>query len=72
MKKGLQIAGIACIVGGVPALLFAALSLHGYYHVLDGSAELYARLYRRAVIFFAAGAALAAAGAVCLIARRKK
>ena len=67
MKKPLLIIGIVLLAVCVPALAFAALNLFGYYRVLDGSAELYARLHQRAAVFAAVGAVLAAAGTACMI-----
>ena len=72
MKKRLLIVGIILIVASVVSLLFAALQLFGYYHVLDGSAALYARLHRRAITFFIAGGALACGAVACLIFRARK
>ena len=71
MKKFVLILGIILIAVCVLSLLYAALCLFGYYRVLDGSHELYARLQRRAVVFGALGLALAAAGTVCLILRAR-
>ncbi len=71
MKKLLLIAGILLIVICVVCLLFAALNLHGYYNVLDGSPELYQRLHQRAVVSGLLGAVLGAAGAACLIFRSR-
>ena len=64
-------AGIVIIIAGIICLLAAALQFYGYYHVLDGSAELYHRLHRRAVVFAAAGLVLTAAGAACVMLRPK-
>ena len=72
MKKVLFIAGIIFIIAGVLSLLYAALNLFGYYHVLDGSAELYSRMYRRMITFGLSGIVLAIFGAVCFIVRLKK
>ncbi|MBR0277531.1 MAG: hypothetical protein IJQ50_03605 [Clostridia bacterium] len=66
MKKLLLIVGIASIVVCVLFLLFAVLNLFGYYHVLDGSAELYNRLHQRMIVFFAIGIVLAVVGTVCI------
>ncbi len=71
MKKLLLIIGIVLIAAGVLALLFAGLNWFGYYRVLDGSAELYARLHRRTVVFGAAGLVLASLGTACLIIRSR-
>ena len=71
MKTFLLIVGIIVIIACVLSVLFAALSLYGYYHVLDGSSELYARMQRRAVIFFIVAAVLAVAAVACFIIRAK-
>ncbi len=70
MKK-LLIVGIVCLVIGALCLLFALLSRFSYYHVLDGSSELYAALHRRMIVFGAIGLVLAVIGAVCLIVRSR-
>ena len=72
MKKMLLIAGITLIITGVLSLMYAALNLFGYYHVLDGSADLYSRRYRRMITFGLSGIVLAIFGAVCFIVRLKK
>ena len=72
MKKLFLILGIVCIVICVFALLFAALNLHSYYNLVDGSAEHYRRLHDRAIVSFVAGAVLAGAGALCMILCAKK
>ncbi|MBP3633905.1 MAG: hypothetical protein J6J43_04960 [Oscillospiraceae bacterium] len=71
MKKLFLIVGIVSIIACVLSLLFAALSLFGYYHVLDGSPEMFARLHRRMILFFVIGLVLAAIGVACLILRRR-
>ena len=71
MKKLLLIAGIMCLIVCVLSLLISALSWFGYYHVLDGSAELYFRLHRRMIIFLVIGLTLAVAGTGSLILRAK-
>ena len=72
MKKRLLIIGVVCLIVCVLALAYAALNWFGYYHVMDGSAELYHRLHQRAFLFFGIGIALAAIGTGCLIVRAKK
>ena len=72
MKKRLLIIGIVIIIAGVLSLLFAGLNLFGYYHVLDGTAELYGALHQRAVVFGVAGIALSVIGAVCVWLRKRK
>ena len=69
MRIFLLTAGIVMIVACVLSVLFAALNMHAYHNMLDGSPEHYAALRRRAVVFFAIGAVLALAGAACLIIR---
>ena len=69
MKTFLLITGIVVMIACVLSLLFAALNLFGYYHTQDGSAELYARMHRRATVFFIVGAALAVVAVVFLIVR---
>ena len=71
MKKLLLIVGIIIIAAGAVLLLFAALNLFGYYRVLDGSAELYAKLHLRAIVFFVIGALFAAIGAACIIIKNR-
>ena len=71
MKKLLLAAGIICIIICILSLSFAALNLYGYYHLLDGSADLYISMHHRMKLFSAIGIALAAAGTACLIIRAK-
>ena len=71
MKKFLLVMGILLIVASVLSLAFAAINWFGYYHVLDGSHDLYERLNRRRIIFGIAGLVLTAIGIVCLIIRTK-
>ena len=71
MKKLLLIAGVVIIIAGVIALLFSALQRFGYYHLLDGEADLYIRLHWRMIISFVIGIVLAVIGIVCLIIRSK-
>ncbi len=71
MKKLLLAAGIICIIACVLSLSFASLNLFGYYHLLDGSADLYVSMHQRMKLFSAIGIAFAAAGAACLIIRAK-
>lgn len=69
MKKLLLMIGVAIIIAGVILLAYAALNLFGYYRVMDGSAELYARLHQRATVSFVTGAVLVLLGAVSMIVR---
>ena len=71
MKKLLLIIGIVIIIAGVIALLFSALQQYGYYHLLDGDADMYIRLHRRMIISFVIGIVFAAMGAACLFIRTK-
>lgn len=71
MKKFLLILGIVIIVVGVIALLFSALQRHGYYHLLDGDADMYIGLHRRMIISFVIGIVLEVVGAVCIIIQAK-
>lgn len=71
MKKALLIIGIVIIVACVISLALALLFRYSYFHVLDGSAELYARLNRRMVIAFVTSVVFAAAAVICFIARAR-
>jgi len=71
MKTLLLVISILSIVACIAFLLFAALNLFGYYHALDGTAELYRRLQNRAIICGVVGLAFAAIGCVCLVVRFK-
>ena len=71
MKKMLLIVGIILIIACLLSLLYAALNLFGYYHVLDGSGELYSRLHQRMIIFGLIGIVLAVLGTLCFIFRSK-
>lgn len=66
MNRILRITGIIVIIAGIICLLAAALQLYGYYHVMDGSAELYHRLHRSAMIYGALGLVLTTAGAALM------
>ncbi len=72
MKKLLLIVGIASMVVCVLFLFFAVLYLFGYYHVVDGSAGLYRRLYQKMIVCFVLGSVFAVIGAVCMILRFKR
>ncbi len=72
MRRALFIAGVVLLAVGVPALVFAAMNLFGYYHVLDGSSALYASLRLRAAVCFTVGGLLLLGGAVCLFFRFKR
>ena len=69
-KEGIEmllIVGIISLALCALSLAFSALNRHGYYHLLDGTSELYTRLHRRMTIFFVIGIVLALIGAICLI-----
>ena len=67
MKKLLLILGIVSIIVGMIALLFSALQRHGYYHLLDGDADMYIGLRRKMIIFFVIGIVLEVIGTACII-----
>ncbi len=71
MKKLLLIIGIVSVIFCVLFLLFAILNLFGYYHVLDGSAYFYDRLYHRMIIYFVIGIVFAVIGILFLTIRSK-
>ncbi len=71
MKKLLLIVGIISLIACALSLLFSAFSWYGYYHVLDGSAELYVRLHQRMLISFIVGIVLVVIGIASLIIRSK-
>ena len=71
MKKVLLIAGILFIIVCVLCLLFAALNLHGYKNIFDGSPGLYRRLRRMYTVHFIGGGVSAVISAVCFIIRSK-
>ena len=56
---------------GILSLLLGAMNLFGYYHVLDGSTELYHRLHHRGIVFLMSGIMLAVIGAACFLIRSK-
>ncbi|MBO5126197.1 MAG: hypothetical protein J6D10_01345, partial [Clostridia bacterium] len=63
MKKLLLITGILIIILGVIALLFSALQGYGYYHLLDGDADMYLGMHRRMIQFLVIGIILVVIGA---------
>ena len=71
MRKLMLILGVILVIAAVVALAYAALSLFGYYNVLDGSSALYDRLHRRAILFFIIGGVLAVIAIVSLIVRTR-
>lgn len=68
MKSVLLIAGIVLVILCVLSLLFSGLNWFGYYNLLDGTSEQYARLRSRKIIFLIIGIVLAVIGIACLIA----
>ena len=72
MRKLLLIIGVVSMAACVLSLLFAAFNWFSYYHVLDGSANLYARLHQRMITGFAIGFVFAVIGVVLLIIHFKK
>ena len=71
MKKILLISGMISLIAGALSFLLSAFFRHGYYNVLDGSAELYARLSQRMMIFFVIGIILAVVGIASMVIRAK-
>jgi len=69
MKRLLLIVGMISLIACVLSLLFSAFNRFGYYHMLDGSSDLYVRLHWRMVIFFVVGIVFAVIGTACLIVR---
>lgn len=72
MKKILLIVSVISLIAGSLSLLISAYSRFGYYNVMDGSADLYANLYQRMIVFFIIGIILAVVGIFCLFIRSKK
>ena len=56
MKTFLLITGIVLIAACVLSVLFAVLNLAAYHNMLDGSPEHYAKMRRRATVYFIVGA----------------
>lgn len=69
MKTFLLITGIVIIAACVLSVLFAVLNLAAYHNMLDGSPEHYAKMRRRATVYFIVGAVFAVFGVVCLLIR---
>ena len=67
MKKILLIVGIVSVIICILSLSFAILNRFGYYHILDGTADLFIGLHRKMIIFFLIGIAFALAGIVSFI-----
>ena len=71
MKEVLLIVGIVAVILCALSLLFAGVNWFGYYNLLDGTSEQYARLRRRKIIFMIIGIVLAVVGIVSLIVQAK-
>ena len=71
MKKLLLILGIVSIIACVVSLLMAALGWMGYYHLMDGSSELYTSLHRRMIVGAILAVVFAASAVVCFLLRAK-
>lgn len=71
MKRALLIIGIVIVVACVISLIMALFFRYNYYHVLDGTTTLYARLYRRMIMSFITAGVFAVIAVVCFIARAK-
>ena len=67
MKKLLLIVGIILIVACIISLLIASIYYSAYRNLRDSTAEHYARLHRKAIVFLATGVVLAVIGAVCIV-----
>ena len=67
MEEFLLIVGIISLLACALSSLISALSWFGYYHVMDGSADLYNRLHQRMIICFVIGIVLAVAGIICMV-----
>ena len=70
LKNFWLILGALIIILGVAALLFSALQGYGYYHLLDGDADVYIRLRRRMFLFFVIGIILVVIGVLCIVIRK--
>lgn len=71
MKKTLLFLGIITLVIGIFVILWGLLNWFMFYHVLDGSFDLYNRLEMQMIISFAVGAIFTVGGIICLIVRKK-
>ena len=72
MKKILLIVGIVSLIACALSFLISAFSWFGYYHVMDGSADLYMSLHQRMIICFLAGIVLAVVGIICMVIHFKR
>ena len=71
MKKALLILGIILMIACVLSLLYGMFNLYGYYHVMDGSQELYRRLQARMITFQIIGTVFGFISIACLLIRSK-
>ena len=71
MKKLSVIVGILSIIVCAIFLLLAALNMHGYYNLIDGTARHYNRLHQRMIVSFVIGIIFAGIGSACIIIRSK-
>lgn len=71
MKKALLILGIILIIACALSLMYGAINLYGYYHVMDGSQELYTRLHQRMITFLIIGTVLGLSSIACFLIRSK-
>ena len=72
MKSLLLTVGIIALIACVLFFADSALSRYGYYHLMDGSADLYSSLHRRMIVSLVVGIVLAVIGALCIFCRIKK
>ena len=72
MKQQLLTIGIITLMAGVLLFADSALSRYGYYHLMDGSADLYISLHRRMNVSLVVGIVLAVIGVLCMFLRFKK
>ena len=67
MELLLSIMGITLIAAGIISLAFALIKRQAYFSLRDGSIDLYRKLHKQMIAFFAAGGVFIAAGAICVI-----
>ena len=72
MKQQLLTIGIITLMACVLFFADSALSRYGYYHLMDGSADLYISLHRRMNVSLVVGIVLAVIGVLCMFLRFKK
>ena len=71
MKTTLLVIFIVCVSLCFLSFLISLFFNHGYYNLMDGSHEQYARLHRLTTVFLISGIVLAVISAACLIIRFK-